>query len=110
MSKEILFGYKLGKGSVHETINNIIKPSLGEKLTILVAVDELSPATLMEMEIESATAHFLEQSEEISGQLRVDLAKDYVNSKNKLIVSDHELMTALPQISNTQEKKESEKQ
>jgi len=93
--KDFLLGFRLGKSSLRDTIDKMIKPVWGDSLAVLLALDSVSQSTQMEMEIIASINHMLgKNSVHVTAPLKVSLFRDFANSSRRIVVSDSEFEEA----------------
>ena len=95
MTKELIAGVKIGRGSLVITQKNL-KTSLGEWATILPHLDHLS--SISELELVAAINYFLGKDLRLTPTLKAALARDFVTSGHKLVVSDSEFLLELSSV------------
>lgn len=107
MSREFELGLKTGRGSL-VFAQKAFNQSLGEWAVILPYLENMSSAN--ELELVASINYILGKDLELTPPLKSSLARDYVSSNRKILISDVEFMLSLGGGGEEKKGKEEQKQ
>lgn len=93
-SKEFETGLKVGRGSLVFT-QRALNDSLGKWARVLPYIDDVDEATLNELELVASINYLLGKELELTPPLKARIARAFVKSGKKILVSDVEFMLGL---------------